>query len=88
MSIPCDKTFMLVPRSRSSVKIKVKYQGHSFRKKIRGGGGGIGVSQTHLVFNLCCYNPADSMDENRTACFVWLDLGLHLSRGYERRLKE
>ena len=32
-SIPCDKTFWLVPSSRSSVKFKVKYQGHSFRKK-------------------------------------------------------
>ena len=28
MSIPCDKTFLLVTSSRSSVKVKVKYQGH------------------------------------------------------------
>ena len=34
MSIPCDKTFLLVPSSRSSVK--VKYQGHSFRKNCEG----------------------------------------------------
>ena len=34
MSIPCDKTFLLVPSSRSSVKVKVKYQGHSFRTKM------------------------------------------------------
>ena len=32
MSIPCDKTFVFVPTSRSSVKVKVKYQGHSFQK--------------------------------------------------------
>ena len=28
MSIPCGKTFSLVPRSWLSVKVKVKYQGH------------------------------------------------------------
>ena len=33
MSIPCDKTFLLVPKSRSSVKVKVKYQGHRFQKQ-------------------------------------------------------
>ena len=32
MSIPCDKTFLLVPSSRSSVKVKVKYQDHNFQK--------------------------------------------------------
>ena len=32
MSIPCDKTFLLVTSSRSSVKVKDKYQGHSFLK--------------------------------------------------------
>ena len=36
MSIPCDKTFLLVPSSRSSVK--VKYQGHSFKKNGHCGG--------------------------------------------------
>ena len=32
MSIPSDMTFLLVPRSRSSVKDKVKYQCRSFQK--------------------------------------------------------
>ena len=32
MSIPFDKTFLLVPSSRSSVKVKVRYQGHNFQK--------------------------------------------------------
>ena len=49
-SIPLDKTFLLVPGSRSSVKFKVKYQGHSFQKN--GCCRGIGVSQTHLVFHV------------------------------------
>ena len=30
--IPLGKTFSLVPKSRSSVEVKVKYQGH-FKKK-------------------------------------------------------
>ena len=34
MSIPCDKTLLLVTGSRSSVKAKIEYQGHSFRKKM------------------------------------------------------
>ena len=29
INIPCDKTFLLVPSSRSSVKVKVKYEGQS-----------------------------------------------------------
>ena len=32
MSIPCDKPFLFVLSSRSFVKVKVKYQGHSHRK--------------------------------------------------------
>ena len=47
MSIPCDTTFLLVTSSRSSVQVKVKYQGPSFRKN--GRCKGIRVSQTHLV---------------------------------------
>ena len=39
-------THLLVPRSRSSAKVKVKYQGHVSQKK--GVWGGISVS-THLV---------------------------------------
>ena len=33
MSIPCDKTFLLIPSSRSSVKVKVKYQDNILGKK-------------------------------------------------------
>ena len=40
-------THLLVPRSRSSAKVKVKYQGDVSQKM--GGGEGISVSQTHLV---------------------------------------
>ena len=32
-SIPCDMPFLLATSSRSSVKVKVKYQVHCFRKK-------------------------------------------------------
>ena len=39
------KTHLLVPRSRSSVKVKVKY----ISQKMVVGGGGVSVSQTHLV---------------------------------------
>ena len=44
------KTFSLVPKSRSSVKVSVKYQGHSFRKQI-GCCRSISVSQKQLVLN-------------------------------------
>ena len=40
-------THLLVPRSRSSAKVEVKYQGHIFKKNGRFGGNS--VSQTHLV---------------------------------------
>ena len=43
-------TLLLVPRSRSSAKVKVKYQGHISLRN--GRGGGISVSQTHLVLLL------------------------------------
>ena len=33
MSIPCDKTFLLVPSSRSSVRVNFKYQDHRLKKK-------------------------------------------------------
>ena len=32
--IPLGKALSLVPKSRSSVKVMVKHQGHSFRKKL------------------------------------------------------
>ena len=39
---------LLVPRSSSSAKVKVKYKGNISKKN--GRFGGIRVSQTHLVF--------------------------------------
>ena len=41
-------THPLVLKSRSSAKIKVKYQGHISQKMVVSGG--ISVSQTHLVY--------------------------------------
>ena len=44
---------LLVPRSRSSAKVKVRYIGHISKKKKKNGRfGGIRVSQTHLVRNV------------------------------------
>ena len=43
-------THLVVPRSRLSAKVKVRYQGHVSQKMGGGGGGAISVSQTHLVF--------------------------------------
>ena len=45
-------THLLVPGSRSSAKVKVKYEGHVSNKN--GYFGGIIVSQTHLDLNLDC----------------------------------
>ena len=42
MKAHLNNTHLLVPRSRSSAKVQVKYQGHVSQK--------MGVSQTHLVF--------------------------------------
>ena len=39
---------LLIPRSKSSAKVKVKYKGYISQKN--GRFGGIRVSQTHLVF--------------------------------------
>ena len=33
MCVPCVETFSLVPKSRSSVKVKVTYQGHIKKKE-------------------------------------------------------
>ena len=41
---------LLVPRSRSSAKVKVKYKGYISQKN--GRFGGIRVSQTHIVNSL------------------------------------
>ena len=43
---------LLVPRSRSSAKVKVKFKGYISQKN--GCFGGIRVSQTHLVKNVNC----------------------------------
>ena len=50
--IPWGKTLFRIPKSRSTVKVKVKYQGPRFRKKKKknGGCGGIRFSQTQLVY--------------------------------------
>ena len=45
--IPLGITLSLVSKSKSSVKVKIKYQGHSFQKNSRCGG--TCVSQTYLV---------------------------------------
>ena len=34
MCVPCGLTFSVVPRSRTSVNVKVKYPGHIFHKKL------------------------------------------------------
>ena len=44
MCIPCGKSFSSVPRSKSSVKAKVKYEGHNLQKN--GRNIGIYISQT------------------------------------------
>ena len=44
-------THLLVPRSRSSAKVMVKYQGHVSGKMSVSQNMGISVSQTHLVFH-------------------------------------
>ena len=48
MSITCDKTILLVPSSRSSVKVKVEYKNHNIQKNV-GGMGGI-VFYKHIFF--------------------------------------
>ena len=47
MSIAYDKSFLLVPSSKSPVKFKVKYQGQTCPKN--GHHWGISVSQTQLA---------------------------------------
>ena len=47
--IPWGKSLSFVPKSSVKVKVKVKYQGYSFRKN--GRCGDIRVSQTHIFFN-------------------------------------
>ena len=49
-------THLLVPRSRSSAKVKVKFQGHISKKK-NGRFGGISVSETHLVSTMISQYP-------------------------------
>ena len=49
--IPWGKTLSLVPKSRSSVEVTVKYQGHRFRKrKKKARSGGISVRHIQVVF--------------------------------------
>ena len=49
MCVSCGKTFCLVPRSVSCVKVKVKYQGHILKNDRYGG---ISVSQTQPTFSV------------------------------------
>ena len=58
MGLPCDKTFLLVSRS----PVIVKYQGHSFWKKILCRG--ISVSQTQLVVVIGNLFTHDMWDHN------------------------
>ena len=53
---------LLVPTSRSSAKVKVKYKGYISQKN--GRFGGIHVSQTHLVFHVfkCNLNSLNSLN--------------------------
>ena len=48
MSMSYDKTFLLVPSSRSSVKVKVEYQGHNFQKMAIVGAS---VLHKHILFH-------------------------------------
>ena len=41
---------LLVPRSRSSAKVKVKYKGYISQKMAGGGGGGGGAGKRAFVF--------------------------------------
>ena len=59
-------THLLVPRSRSSAKVKVKYQGHVFQKM--GVSGGISVSQTYLVFPSTLLDLSDKGREMSIKC--------------------
>ena len=49
----------LVPRSRSSAKVKIKYQGHVSQK-------GISVSQTHL--GSLCYTVTIYSEQDAIVC--------------------
>ena len=65
-------TYLLIPRSRSSAKVKVKYQGHVSLKM--GVSGGISISQTHLVL---LFANALNLDQLKIMLF---DKGLTLSQ--------
>ena len=60
MSIPCNKTFLLAPSSRSS--IKVEYKGHNLKKKKAVKGAFmIRLSQTNLVMYYFAGEPSSSL---------------------------
>ena len=52
MCIPWGKIFSSIPRSKSSVQVKVKYQGHIFKKK-RKKKKQLMVSDRALIFHKC-----------------------------------
>ena len=75
MCIPCGKTYYLVQMSRSSVAVKVRYQGD------------ISVSQTQLVllFPQCCKKPSFLRDVKTWDCgkglnVIILELCQHFMR--------
>ena len=69
MSIPSNKTFLLVTSSRSSVK--VRYQGYSFQKN--GHCGGISVSQTHSL-SLLFHNVVNPIKDKITILAIFFVL--------------
>ena len=73
MKAHLNDTHLLV--SRSSAKVKVKYQGHVSQKM--GVSGGISVSQTHLVFFLMTVKLPEllsqmNMEEHKVGVLVKL----------------
>ena len=57
-------THLLVPRSRSSAKVKVKYQGHVSQKM---GVSGALVFHKHILFFIWNNTIIDSLDQDQIA---------------------
>ena len=51
--IPCGKMFSFVPRSRSSCKVKIKYQGDIFQTNLNIGNKFCKVSDRAFIFLMC-----------------------------------
>ena len=63
MSIHCDKTFLMVPNSRSPVKVKVEYQGH-ISQKLAVAGALVFHRHRHLVFFFLAHDSVASYRES------------------------